>query len=273
VTVQRTAFDDLADESAELDSIVAALPDEDWARDTPAAGWTIAHQIAHLAWTDEMVLLSTAGDAAFAAVRAQARKRPTEFVDIAAAQGASTPPAALRGRWRGGRHAVETALRQVPKGGRLPWFGPPMSALSMATARLMETWAHGQDVRDTLGLAPADTDRLRNVAHLAYRTRDFSFQLRGKEPPAADIFLDLTAPLEHGSWQWGDPQSGQRVSGPALDFCLLATQRRHRSDTRVSAIGQDAEEWLSVIQAFAGPPGPGREPGSVSNRGVQRPTG
>lgn len=273
MTVQRTPFDDLADESAELDAIVAALLEKDWATDTPAAGWTIAHQIAHLAWTDEMALLSTAGDAAFAAVRATARERPTEFVDSGAAQGASMQPAMLLERWRNGRRAVQTALRLVPNGSRLPWFGPPMSALSMATARLMETWAHGQDVRDTLGIPPADTDRLRNVAHLAYRTRDFSFQLRGKEPPAADIFLDLTAPPGGGSWQWGDPRSGQRVSGPALDFCLLATQRRHRSDTRVSATGQDAEEWLSVIQAFAGPPGPGREPGSVPSRGVQRPTG
>jgi uncharacterized protein (TIGR03084 family) len=267
VTVQRTAFDDLADESAELDAIVAELPAGEWAKDTPAAGWTIAHQIAHLAWTDRMTLLSAAGEAEFAPIRAMALQRPTQFVDTAAAEDVSTPPAELLDRWRDGRHAVETALRQVPKGHRLPWFGPPMSALSMATARLMETWAHGQDIRDTLGLPPAATDRLRNVAHLAYRTREFSFQVRGKQPPAADIFLELTAP-SGATWQWGDPDCGQRVIGPALDFCLLATQRRHRSDTRVSAAGADADEWLSVVQAFAGPPGAGREPDSRGTGGT-----
>jgi hypothetical protein len=54
------------------------------------------------------------------------------------------------------------------------------------------------------------------------------------------------------------------VTGPAEDFCLLATQRRHRADLGVLAEGAQAQEWLDIIQAFAGPPGAGRQPGQFA---------
>ena len=66
----------------------------------------------------------------------------------------------------------------------MPWFGPPMSPTSMATARLMETWAHGLDVHEALGVTPEPTNRIRHIAHLAVRTRDFAFATtRRRRPP------------------------------------------------------------------------------------------
>ena len=161
--------------------------------------------------------------------------------------------------WRIGRAALGRALTTVPEGRKLPWFGPPMSAASMATARLMETWAHGQDVADALGVTRTPTARLRHVAHLGVRTRDFAYQLNDRRVPAEPFRIDLIGPGGE-LWAWGPADAAQRVTGPALDFCLLVTQRRHRSELAVHAEGADAAEWLGIAQAFAGPPGPGRQP-------------
>ena len=140
---------------------------------------------------------------------------------------------------------------------RLNWFGPPMSPASLATARLMETWAHGLDVAEALGQQPVPTDRLRHIARLAVRTRDFAFRLHGLAVPAEEFRIELTAP-DGARWQYGPAEAAQTVTGPAFDFCLLAVQRRHRSDLALVAAGPDAEAWLEIMQAFAGPPGTGR---------------
>lgn len=250
---------DLAAECAELDAIVAALPEAEWARPTPAAGWTIAHQIGHLAWTDDVAALAASDGARFQRDLNGALAAGDSFVDRAAMQRAAQPPADLLKSWRTGRAALVTALCAVPDGARLPWFGPAMSAASMATARLMETWAHGQDVADARGITRAPTARLRHVAHLGVRTRDFAYLLNDRRVPAEQFFVELTAP-DGEPWAWGPADAAQRVTGPALDFCLLVTQRRHRSELAVRAEGADADEWLGIAQAFAGPPGPGRQP-------------
>jgi uncharacterized protein (TIGR03084 family) len=142
---------DLRAESDDLDALVADLPAPRWAEATPAPGWTIAHQIAHLLWTDRVALLAVTDEAGFADVLADAAKDPTGFVDEGAAELAALAPAQLLTDWRTTRGRLHDELLTVPDGRKLPWFGPPMSAASMATARLMETWAHGLDVADALG--------------------------------------------------------------------------------------------------------------------------
>jgi uncharacterized protein (TIGR03084 family) len=254
---------DLTAECDELDALVAALPESDWRRETPAAGWTIAHQIAHLAWTDDVALLAATDPRAFQAELQKVLGELDTFVDRAAADGATAPPTELLSEWRHGRVELAAALAAVPDGTKLPWFGPPMSPPTMATARLMETWAHGQDVYDALGLPRAATTRLRNVAHIGVRTRDFAYLLRDRPVPAEQFRIELTAP-DGTTWTWGPVDSAQRISGPALDFCLLVTQRRHRNDLALRTEGTDADAWLDIAQAFAGPPGAGRAPSEVS---------
>jgi uncharacterized protein (TIGR03084 family) len=135
-----------------------------------------------------------------------------------------------------------------------------MSAASMATARLMETWAHGQDVADALGAVRTPTARLRHVAWIGIRARDYAYAVRGLQPPAEPFRVELTAPDGADMWAYGPRDAAQRITGPALDFCLLVTQRAHRDDLAVRAEGADADTWLSLAQAFAGPAGPGRAP-------------
>ncbi|MGH4029622.1 TIGR03084 family metal-binding protein [Actinomycetota bacterium Odt1-20B] len=250
-------FGDLCDESEELDQLVGELAEEGWARATPAEGWTVAHQIAHLAWTDRAARYALTDTDAFKGEVEKALAHPDSFVDDGADAFARLGPAALLEQWRTGREELGRALREAPAGTRFPWFGPPMSAASMATGRLMETWAHGQDVADALGVERRPTDRLRHVARIAVRARNFAFELRGLEAPDADFRIELTAPSGE-LWTFGPGDAAQRVTGPALDFCLLATQRAHRDDLAVRAEGPDADRWLDIAQAFAGPPGAGR---------------
>jgi uncharacterized protein (TIGR03084 family) len=250
---------DLAAESEDLDRMVAGLPDEGWATPTPAEGWTIAHQIAHLTWTDARAVTAATDGAAFLAELTSVAD-PLSFVDVGAAEGAAQPPAGVLAAWRTGRAQVQEALMAVPADARLPWYGPPMVPASMATARIMETWAHARDVADALGVVPAPTGRLRHVAHLGVRTRDFAYMVRDLPAPAEAFRVELTGP-DGDVWTWGPAEAAQRVSGPALHFCLLVTQRRHRADLALTAVGLDADRWLEIAQSFAGPPGGGRKPG------------
>ncbi|MDT0306286.1 TIGR03084 family metal-binding protein [Streptomyces sp. DSM 44917] len=250
---------DLRAEGEALDRVVGGLPPGGWVVATPAAGWSIGHQIAHLAWTDGMALRALTDPDAFVAERDRSMGRADSYVDRAAARGAARPD--LLAHWREVRETLAEALADAPRGTRVPWFGPPMSVTTLATARLMETWAHGQDVVDALGVRREPTARLRHVAHLGVRTRDFAFLIRGDEAPGGPFRVELEGPGGE-SWEWGPEDAEQRVLGRALDFCLLVTQRRHLSDLAVTAVGPDARRWLEIAQAFAGPPGAGRAAGA-----------
>ncbi|HEX5565466.1 MAG TPA: TIGR03084 family metal-binding protein [Streptomyces sp.] len=266
---------DLRSEGEELDALVAPLAegaDGRWTAGTPAPGWTVAHQIAHLVWTDERALLAVREPELFRREAQEALADPgavRTYVDAGARRGAARPPAELLATWRTGRKALAGALEGLaasPAKHRIPWYGPPMSAAGMATARLMETWAHGEDIAAALGVRREPTARLRHVAWIGVRTRDFAYAVHGLEPPAEPFRVELVppgaAPGDRTLWTYGPEAAPQRVSGPALDFCLLVTQRVHRDDTSLRAEGADAERWLGIAQAFAGPPGTGREPGT-----------
>lgn len=245
---------DLVAESHDLDARVAGLAD--WTLATPAPCWDVAHQVAHLAWTDSASLLAVTDPDAFTALVAAAAGDPTGFVDRAADDGAAQPRDELLAAWRSGRTELAAALREVADGVKLPWFGPPMTAASMATARIMETWAHGQDVVDALTQAREPTARLRHVAHLGVRTHAFAFLVNGLPIPTARVRVELVAP-DGSTWTWNDDAT-EAVRGPALDFCLLVTQRRPRADLALVTDGSNAEHWLTIAQAFAGSPGAGR---------------
>ena len=250
---------DLAAESAELYEVLSMLAEPDWARETPAAGWTVRDQAAHLAFFDDAAVQSATDPARFRA----------EADALLALKGDLGERVAQRFRDQSGLEAfgwLQRARRQyldvfaaLDPATTLPWYGPDMSAASSVTARLMETWAHGQDVVDTFGLVRVPSARLRHVAHLGVRTLGWSFRVHGLPVPEAPVRVELTAP-DGGLWTWGPEGAADRVSGPAEDFCLVVTQRRHRADTALTATGPVADAWLGVAQAYAGSPGGGRAP-------------
>ncbi|PWF84022.1 TIGR03084 family protein [Kocuria rosea] len=248
---------DLRQEGDLLEEMLRPLSAEDWDRPTPAEGWTIRHQVAHLSWTERTVLTALEEPEVFAQLRERFGGE-ADVVDRAAAEGATRAPAEILASWQESRRRVLERLAAVPEGKRIPWIGPPMGAPMMASARIMETFAHGQDVRDALGVPPVASHRLRHVAHLGVATRDYAYRQRRLSPPTEPFRVELTH--EDETWTWGPTEAGQRVHGPALDFTLLATRRRHRQDGSLVAEGPDADAWLDIVQAFAGRPGPGRPP-------------
>ena len=263
---------DLAAEHAALDTVVAGVPAAAWATATPAAGWDVRDSISHLCFFDESATLALTEPDGFETHKGLLLAAMAE-VDAAgpaaggsAASGASTPdvalgrelptPAALLDRWRAGRAAyLDAAAASAPAypGRRIPWYGPPMSVASFTTARLMETWAHGADIRDALGVPLDASPRLRHIVHIGVTARPYAFAAHGVTDPGAPIRVEAAGP-DGTTGTWGPPEAPDRVTGSALDLALLLTQRRHRSHTGVTAEGPLAEEWLAIAQAFAGPP-------------------
>ena len=250
---------DLDTEGTRLEVLLHGVREADWRHSTPSPGWDVATTVAHLAWTDEAAYAAATDKARWDGLVLEAMADPEHAVDRAALTGGLAAPPVILERWRTARFRLAEALRDYPAGEKMPWYGPPMSATSMATARLMETWAHSLDVHEALGVEPEASDRVRHIAHLGVRTRDFAFAVHGLPAPADEFRISLTAP-SGDLWAWGPEDASQTVTGTAYDFCLLVTQRVNRADTSLVAVGRDADTWLSIALCFAGPPGEGRAP-------------
>ena len=263
--------DDLAAEHRDLDDVVGGLSDTQWLTPTPSPGWAIRDQISHLWFFDQRALLALTDPDGFAADALWLMANGG--TDASVEPGRSVEPAELLTRWREDRQRLLVVASVLDPSTRVPWYGPAMAARSFITARLMETWAHGQDVVDALGVARIPTARLRHVAHIGVRARPFSYAIHNMTMPSGDVVVRLTGPNGE-AWGWGEGDGEgdgegelvNSVSGSALDFCLVVTQRRHLSDTRLDIVGDAANEWMSIAQAFAGGAGDGRKPGQFTGR-------
>jgi uncharacterized protein (TIGR03084 family) len=246
-------LDDLVAEEASLDAVVSALDDTGWETPTPAEGWEVRDSIAHLAATEEWALISLTDADRFRRELDEMAANPAREAEVRRGLLGKRQPTGLDtlAWWRDRRHKVLTGLRSCDGRDRVAWFGPDMSAMSFATARLMETWAHGRDVCDALGVEQVPTARLRHVAELGMRTRGWAYVARGKVPPEDPVRVELRGP-DGEQWAWGDESAEDVVRGPALDFCLVVTQRRHHDDTALEITGDRAREWIEIAQAFAG---------------------
>ena len=246
-------IDDLVAEEAALASLLETLGPAQWDLPTPAPGWAVRDQVAHLAAAEDLATLAANDPAAFGA-RLAALMSDLDAVESDNANHAgSHDPAELLAWWKASSAATVAAIRDRGVRDRVAWITGPMSVVSFATARLMETWAHGHDVAEAVGVAVDPTARLRHIADLGVRTRGFSFRNRGLPVPEPEPRVDLVAP-DGGHWTWGPEDSTERVDGRALDFCLVVTQRREVADTELEATGDGARAWLSIAQCFAGPP-------------------
>ena len=256
----RSIVADLAAEHVALDEVVAGLDDATWSTHTPAEGWNVTDQIGHLTFFDERAVLSITDEDGFSAELVDAAGDIDAYMrgHLRVARGSS--PDHVLTHWRTVREQLLKALTPLDPATRLAWYGPDMSARSFATARLMETWAHGQDVVDALGAHREPTDRLRHIAFLGVRTIGWSFGLNGLAAPDDSVRVDLASPSGE-RWTWNDEASDNLVRGEAEEFCLVVTQRRHVTDTGLEITGAVAHRWMDIAQAFAGPPGPGRSPG------------
>ena len=245
-------LDDLDAETADLTGMLADAPADGWAAPTPASGWDVGDQVGHLWFFDREARRALEDPGGFVAGLDAIATDPAGYLrrQLEAGRALGDRRLAAFGEERS---RLVGALRAAGPTGRVPWYGPPMSPASFATARLMETWAHGQDIADALRVRRTPTDRLRHVCHLGVRTRGFSYLVRGEPPPATRVAVVVRGP-GGDTWSWDDDGSGERVEGPAEDFCLVVTQRRHLADVDLRVTGEAAADWLAKAQAFAGGP-------------------
>jgi uncharacterized protein (TIGR03084 family) len=256
-------LDDLEAEQAALDDVLAGLPEAGWATPSAAAGWDVRDQVGHLAFGEDLAALAATRPAAFTARLEELMADLGAFADGVDSRVRALPPAEVLAWWRVARRSLVHALRGRDPGERIPWAGPDMSATSFARARLMETFAHGQDIRDGLGLPGLVTPRLRHVAALGVRTRGFAYALNGRPVPQAEVRVALDLPGGEVA-TWGAADASDLVRGPVEDFCLVVTRRRHPADTRLLVQGAAAEEWMAIAQCYLGPPEPHRPAGTFA---------
>jgi uncharacterized protein (TIGR03084 family) len=242
--------DDLDAEQQALDALVADLDEPGWETPTPAAGWTIRDQIAHLAFFDDVAVasLTGTGEARFAALTASIGDQP----------GLRDPPGAGRtgtevlSWWRAARRAEVNAFREVNPSARVPWGPNFMAAPSLCTARLMETWAHGLDCFAARNVEPVDTDRLRHVCHITYRAVPHAFRDARQPMPGLldDLVVEVTSPSGQ-LWRFGPESATQRIEGTAADFARVGVRRKQLEDaSSLHGRGELALSALSVLKAY-----------------------
>jgi uncharacterized protein (TIGR03084 family) len=247
-------------EQDELDTVFAGLADKDFAAPTPAAGWDVRDQLVHLAFGEGLAALAVHDPAAFAERLGGLMSDVEGAIAAVHAEARTRPVSELLDWWRQERARTRAGLASLAAAARVAWAGPEMSAPNFTRARLMETFAHGQDVRDALGIPRQPAERLYEVAALGVRTRRFAYQLRGMTMPVEEIRVTLSGP--GGPRTWGPVDAPASVMGTVLDFCLVVTRRRHPHDTGLRLAGAAAVEWMDIAQAYLGPPEDHRPPGT-----------
>jgi enediyne biosynthesis protein E11 len=253
----------LTAEGEEVNHMVAGLDADQWTLPTPAPGWTIAHQIAHLSSMFRLAGLAASDPDGFAALLSRLSADFAANVNAALAEYLADAPEVLFTRWRTECDTAIKAIAAVPPTEPVQWLVRPLQPAVLAAAGMMELFGHGQDIADALRVRRERTDRLWYVVDFGVRTWDFGYQPRKLTPPQEEFRFEITAPS--GSvWEFGPSDAQQRISGPAEDFCLLVTRRRHPADLAVIASGAQAQQWLEIAQAYRGPAGEGRKPGQFA---------
>jgi uncharacterized protein (TIGR03084 family) len=247
---------DFQAEADELQTLLATLGASDWERATLFKAWTVNDIVQHLHDGDLMAAASVVGPESFARRRADIqslRDSGMSRLQETRHRLGHLIGKHLLARWHAQVTDLYDKLSALPPSARLTWHGPDMGVRMFATARQMETWAHGQAIYDLIGVVRQPSDRLRNIAEIGVRTYGWTFANRGIQMPGPPPYVRLRGP-SGAIWEWNDPSPDSSVVGSALDFCQVVTQVRNVVDTALHATGEAARIWMSLAQCFAGPP-------------------
>jgi len=254
---------DLLAENEALRAFVTSLSEEQWRQPTAFWDWTTFDEVLHLIYVDRFALVSMIDPSRFAEMKEAQRRAVlagTEMSALTRQEFGHLSKVQVLELWQ--RQYLELSEQTGARSpdARITWFGPDMSIASMAAARQMEVWAHGQDIYDLFRRARPPAQRLRRICDLGVRTYGWSFANRQLPRPGPAPRVTLTGP-DGALWQWNEDAEGY-VFGPAEDFALIVTQRRNIADTRIVCTGAAASAWLAIAQCFAGPPADPPAPGA-----------
>jgi uncharacterized protein (TIGR03084 family) len=255
---------DFRAESDALHEFLDTLTEADWDRPTQFKAWTVNDIVQHLHAGDILAAASVAGPQQFAHIRTEIQalrdSGMTRLQETRHRFGHLTARA-LQDRWHAQAIDLSDKLAPLPPDKRLQWVGPDMGVRMFASARQMETWAHGQAIYDLMGVHRTATNRLRNIAEIGVRTYGWTFSNRGIAPPGPPPMVRLKA-LSDTVWEWNQSGLESSIEGTALEFCQVVTQVRHVGDTALLVTGDAARGWMRIAQCFAGPPEDPPPPGT-----------
>ena len=242
---------DLREEGAEFHALLTSINEKTWWQATPFKGWSAFDVVAHLHYGDNAARLALTDPQGFQRFVEERRAKPQPAQERDKV--GTRDPHALLATWRATLQDLADLIGRQRPDARVAWVGPPMGVRTFAAARLMEVWAHAQDVYDLLRRPRAHHDRIRAIAELGVRTYGFTFANRGQKPPEAKPYVRLVAP-SGATWEWNPPDDRNRISGNAVDFCHVVTQGRNILDTALDVVGEPAAQWMHIAQCFAGAP-------------------
>jgi uncharacterized protein (TIGR03084 family) len=250
----------LAAEHAALAEMVDPLDEAGWAAQSRCAGWSVSDVVLHLAQTDELAVASLRGtfddELEVLAGGLGSAGDVEDGAGLLVARERGAPGAAVGRRWAAAAAALRDELAVTDPSTRVTWVVGDLAARTLATTRLTETWIHAGDVAAGLGVEPAPTDRLWHIARLAWRTLPHAFARAGRPAPGPVAF-ELTAP-SGDVWTFApgkSPHAGSdaptRLTGDAVELCLVAGQRLDAAATGLRAEGPDGDAVLELVRTFA----------------------
>jgi uncharacterized protein (TIGR03084 family) len=255
---------DFRDEVAELSRLLKQLRNDDWSRATLFKGWTINDVILHLYASDYVAAASVRSPDEYAQLRGdmqQKRRSGLSMIEESRLRFPDLKGNALFKLWELQANELCSLLSQRDPQERLSWSGPDMSVRMFVTARQMETWAHGQEIYDVMGVERVSHDRIKNIVTIGVKTFGWSFANRGLDIPTEVPRIELIGP-SGDVWTWNSEASENLIQGSAVEFCQVTTQVRNIEDTELSVRGDVATKWMQIAQCFAGPPVDPPAPGS-----------
>lgn len=254
---------DFLEESEALYALVAPLADSEFDQKTDFKDWTLSNVFRHLHIWNRAADMSLNDEKAFLEFYEELGKHIAAggtLMEFEKNWLNGISGQALIILWRDFYLKMAQRFAEADPSSRVKWAGPDMSVRSSITARLMETWAHGQEVYDLLGVERKDTDRIRNIVVLGVNTYGWTYKVRGEQAPSLKPCLKLVAPSGE-LWTYGEPDDNEIIEGRATEFCQVVTQVRNVADTKLKVTGRNATDWMSKAQCFAGgsqaPPAPG----------------
>ena len=259
---------DFKTESDALYELLKPLSDENLEQTTQFKNWTLNTVLQHLHYFNYAADLSLKDERGILQLLNDlqtSQKTGESLVAYTDRQLDGIKGQSLLRLWRDYYTGMSDSFREADPNIRVKWAGPDMSVLSSITARLMETWSHGQEVYDLLGVVREDRNHIKNIVVIGNNTFGWTFMNRGEDTPDDKPFLRVYGPTGD-MWEFNDHSEDSRIEGSATEFCQVVTQTRNIQDTTQNVVGKTANRWMAVAQCFAGPPRNPPPPGTRHTR-------
>jgi uncharacterized protein (TIGR03084 family) len=241
---------DLVTEQQRVAALIADFNESDWERQACSCDWTFKDEILHIGAFDYAAVVMMEGKAENVRVFADPyfqhdeRNRVMRFRHLGGHEVAE--------KWRTVRERMNTLLLERNPRDRIAWApGLPMAARSLASARLMELWAHSVDITDALGMEPVVEERITATLFLSWQARPYAYHINRLQLPDTPMYLDIELP-SGTRWTKGKPEAANYIKGTAKDWALVAVRRRNWMDMGLEVVGAEARRYASLVQTFAG---------------------